>query len=374
MTFSSIPGLEEIKSKLIASVQSNHIAHALLFTGKPGSLNLSMALAFAQYLHCQNKQAGDACGTCAACSKGLKYIHPDTSFVFPVGNIKGDKDDERFKAEILKTWRAFLLEQPFGNLGDWMAAYGGEDKQASISREESREIIRTLSLKPFESPHKVMIIWLPEWMHPSAANGILKILEEPPPQTFFFLVTDAAEQLMPTIVSRTQKIQIPFLSDEVLENYLKEKFKVDEARLNDIVQLAEGDLNFAIQLIDSEDDHHQPKFIDWMRSCFKRDYMKLSALADEFHEADKLKQNNLLHYGLGMFRETLLQISGAGKLSRAKGPEARFVQDFSKVLNVPKIESVSKLFNESAYFLERNGSAKMIFMDLSIRVSKILNP
>ncbi len=374
MTFSSIPGLEEIKSKLIASVQSNHIAHALLFAGKPGSLNLSMALAFAQYLHCQNKQANDACGACPACSKSSKYIHPDTSFVFPVGNIKSDKDEERFKAEILKTWRAFLLERPFGNLGDWMEAYGGEDKQANISREESREIIRTLSLKPFESPHKIMIIWLPELMHPSAANGILKILEEPPPQTFFFLVTDAAEQLMPTIVSRTQKIQIPFLSDEVLENYLKENFKVDETRLNDIVQLAEGDLNFAIQLIDSEDDHHQPKFIDWMRSCFKRDYIKLSSLADEFHEADKLTQNNLLYYGLGMFRETLLQISGADKLSRAKGPEAKFVQDFSKVLNVPKIERVSKLFNESAYFLERNGSAKMIFMDLSIQVSKILNP
>lgn len=374
MTFSSIPGLEEIKAKLVGSVQSNHLAHALLFAGKPGSLNLPLALAFAQYLHCQNKQENDACGTCPACSKSLKYIHPDTSFVFPIGNIKGDKDDERFKAEILKTWRIFLLEKPFGNLDNWMEAYGGEDKQANISREESREIIRTLSLKPFESPHKIMIIWMPELMHPSASNGILKILEEPPPHTFFLLVTNAAEQLMATILSRTQKIQVPLLSDETLEAYLKKNHPVEEAKLHDIIQLAEGDLNFAIELIDSDEDHHQPKFIEWMRLCFKRDFGKLSAMADEFHEADKLSQNNLLHYGLGMFRETLLQVSGASSLSRAKGPEAKFVQDFSKVLSLPKIERVSKLLNDSAYHLERNGSAKMIFMDLSIQISRTFNP
>src|SRR5579871_6772584 len=181
MTFSSIPGLSEIKSKLTASVQSGHIAHAQLFAGKPGSLNLSMALAFANYLHCQNRTDNDSCGTCPACSKSLKYIHPDTHFVFPLGNVKGDKDEERFRAEILKTWRSFLIEQPFSDLGNWISFYGGEDKQALIAREESREIVRALSLKPFESENKVMVIWLPEYMHLSAANGILKILEEPPP-------------------------------------------------------------------------------------------------------------------------------------------------------------------------------------------------
>src|SRR6478609_1835336 len=218
MTFSSIPGLDEVKKQLTGSVQSNHIAHALLFAGKPGALSLPLALAFANYLHCQNKNGNDACGTCAACSKSLKYIHPDTSFVFPLGNVKGDKDEDRFKAEILKSWRQFLLEQPFGNLNDWANFYGGEDKQAIISREESREIIKTLSLKPFESPVKVMIIWQPELMHPSAANGILKILEEPPPHTYFILVTNAVDRLLPTIISRTQIVTVPLLFDEEVES------------------------------------------------------------------------------------------------------------------------------------------------------------
>jgi len=374
MTFSSIPGLDEVKKQLTGSVQSNHIAHALLFAGKPGALSLPLALAFANYLHCQNKNGNDACGTCAACSKSLKYIHPDTHFIFPLGNIKGDKDEERFRSEILKTWRSFLIEQPFGGLGNWIGFYGGEDKQALIAREESREIVRALSLKPFESPNKVMIIWLPELMHPSAANGILKILEEPPAHTFFLLVTNSAEQLLPTILSRTQVVHVPLLADEEVDRFLQKNHSLDEVERREIVQLAEGDLNFAIQLIDTEEDHHQTRFIDWLRSCFKKDYPKLLNLADEFHELDKLAQRNLLHYGLGMMRETLLRISGANEISRVKGAEEKFISDFSKIINLPKIETANRLMNEAMFHLDRNGSAKMIFMDLSLQLSKTINP
>ncbi|HTH54472.1 MAG TPA: hypothetical protein VL728_00415 [Cyclobacteriaceae bacterium] len=374
MTFSSIPGLEETKKQLTASVQSNHIAHALLFAGKPGALGFPMALAFAQYLHCTNKNGTDACGTCPACSKSLKYVHPDTHFVFPLGNISSDKDEDRFRAEILKTWRSFLIEQPFGNLAQWMAAYGGEDKQALIAREESRKIVQALSLKPFESPNKIMIIWLPELMHPSAANGILKILEEPPPQTFFLLVTNGAEQLLPTILSRTQIVHIPLLNDEDVEGYLSKNFELSDEQRQEIVQMAEGDLNFAIQLTSAEDDHHQQRFIDWMRSCFKKDYVKLLGLADEFHELDKLAQRNLFHYALSMMREALIQVSNAGSISRVKGAEEKFIKDFSKTVSLPKIEIFNKLINQATYHLERNGSAKMIFMDLSLQLSKTINP
>jgi DNA polymerase-3 subunit delta' len=132
MRFSDIPGSDFIKTKLIQTVKNGKMPHAQLFVGSEGALNLPMALAYSTYLHCENKGASDACGTCAACSKSLKYIHPDTNFVFPVGNVKGDKDQDQFKAEILKSWRAFLLEQPFGGLADWVNYYGGEDKQVNI--------------------------------------------------------------------------------------------------------------------------------------------------------------------------------------------------------------------------------------------------
>src|SRR5688572_15802963 len=253
MKFSSIPGLSETKKLLIDAVKNDHTAHAQLFVGAAGALNLPLALAYATYLHCQDRGENDSCGMCAACSKNLKFIHPDTHFVFPVSNIKGDKDEDRFKAEIMKSWRSFLLEQPFGNLSDWTTYYGGEDKQALISREESREIIKTLSLKPFESPYKVMVIWQPELMHPSAANGILKILEEPAAHTYFILVTNAADKLLPTIISRTQIISVPLLEDNDIERYLVDQ-GLEPKKSRNLAHIASGDLNEALKLAEGEED------------------------------------------------------------------------------------------------------------------------
>lgn len=375
MKFSDIPGLSEIKTTLIDSVRNQHIAHAQLFLGKPGALNLPLALAYTTYLHCQNKGTTDSCGTCAACSKSSKYIHPDTNFVFPLSNVKNDKDEDRFKSDILKDWRTFLTDQPFGDMGDWINVYGGEDKQAAISREAGREIIKTLSLKSFESPYKVMIIWQPELMHPSAANGILKILEEPPPNTFFLLVSNAADRLLPTVISRTQMVHVPQLSDEELNGYLLQKNpSLKEDRSQEIIQLADGNPGLALKLIDSEEDHFQSRFEEWMRSCFKRDYAKLVNYSEEFHDSDKLSQRNLFQYALSMMRESLLQFSGAGSIGRVKTSEVNFIQNFSKVMNVNKLEKINTLISDASYHLERNGSAKMIFLDLSLQISKTLNP
>ncbi|HEY9046370.1 MAG TPA: DNA polymerase III subunit delta [Ohtaekwangia sp.] len=374
MKFADIPGLADVKELLIDAVKNNHTAHAQLFVGAEGALNLPLALAYATYLHCENKGEHDACGTCAACVKNAKYIHPDTHFVFPLSNVKNDKDEDRFKAEILKSWRAFLLEQPYGTLDDWTNYYGGEDKLALISREESREIIKRLSLKPFESRHKVMIIWQPELMHSAAANGILKILEEPPPQTFFILVTNAADKLLPTIISRTQIVTVPLLHDEQVIAYMKAKYNLDERKADKVTQLAEGNLNFAIKLIDSEEDDNTKRFIEWMRACFRKSYGSLVAMADEYHSLDKLNQRNLISYSMNMMRESLLNISGASDMNRTRGDELKFVQDFSKVLTLDKVEKSFKLMNDASYHLERNGSAKMIFLDLSLKLSKTLNP
>lgn len=374
MKFSAIPGLTDTKKILIDSVTSGHIAHAQLFVGAEGALNLPLALAYAAYIHCQDKQPDDSCGVCPACSKSLKYIHPDTHFVFPLSNVKNDKDEERFKAEILKSWRVFLTEQPFGDLDDWTTSYGGEDKQALISREGSREIVKTLSLKPFESPYKVMIIWQPEFMHPSAANGILKILEEPAPHTYFILVTNAADRLLPTIISRTQIITVPLLADTDIEEYLVTRKSIDQKRAGAITQLAEGNLNLSLKLSENEEDDSAPLFIAWMRACFKKSFGSLVTLSEEFHALDKLRQRNILHYSMNMMRESLLQTSGATALHRIQGEELKFIQDFSSVMTIHKIEKSFTLLNDASYHLERNGSAKMIFLDLSLQLSKTLNP
>jgi DNA polymerase-3 subunit delta' len=371
MLFQSIPGLVAVKEKLIRSVQAGKIPHAQLFMGKEGALTLPLALAYATYIHCQNRKEADACGTCAACSKNLKYIHPDTSFVFPVGNVKGDKDEERFRADMLKNWRAFLLEQPFGTRNDWSHFYGGEDKQALISRDESREIIRALSLKPFESACKVMIIWQPETMHTTAANGILKILEEPPPNTFFILVSTSAEHLLPTIVSRTQRTQVPMLEDDALERFLRNHVPAGANRIAEVVRMADGDLALARELMETEQDEHHEQFVSWMRACFGLKFEQLVPLAETFHDLDRLQQRTWLTYSLAMMREALLHLGGASGIQRVTGIELSFIQNFSRQLTVARIEKIQLQLGDAIYFLERNGSAKMIFLDLSIQIGQI---
>lgn len=369
MKFQDIPGLKDAKKILTEAVKSNHIAHAQLFVGAEGALNLPLAIAYATYLHCENK-GDDCCGTCAACSKSAKFIHPDTHFVFPLSNVKGEKDEDRLKAEIMKSWRSFLADQPFGNLDDWCNSYGAEDKLSIISKDASREIIKTLSLKPFESKNKVMIIWQPETMHPAAANGILKILEEPSPNTYFILVTNAADQLMPTIISRTQIVTIPLLSDDELESYLKEKHGLADNNARKIVQLADGNINYALKLIGQEQDNSSAFFTEWMRACFSHKYATLVNMAEEYHGLDKLTQKNMISYSINMIRETLLFSSGAEVINRTRGEEREFVEKFSKVLDVNKIERSFQLLNDASFHLERNGSAKMIFMDLSLKMAQ----
>jgi DNA polymerase-3 subunit delta' len=374
MKFADIPGADFIKDKLIKSIGSGKIPHAQLFLGNEGALNLPLALAYTTFLHCENRQDTDACGVCGPCSKSVKFIHPDTNFVFPVGNMGADKDEERVKADRLKTFRSFLLEQPFGNLDDWTSFYGGEDKQVLISKDESREIIKSLSLKPFESRYKIMLVWQPEYLHSSAANGLLKILEEPPPFTIFLLVSNKAEKLLATILSRTQLIKVPMLADEELSIFLTEKKKVELQKAKKIVHLAEGNLNQALKLIDTEDEQSSEWFFNWMGACFQHRYDKLLLTSEEFHQLDRLSQRNLLYFSLSLVRETLLRLAGAGTINRVQGNDMERLQKLSVLLTVEKIERIQFLINEAIFHLERNGSAKMILFDSSIQLAKVINP
>src|SRR5690606_5511616 len=287
---------------------------------------------------------------------------------------KDEKDEERFKAEVLKSWRSFLLESPYGTLDNWTSYYGGENKNALISRNESREIIKSLALKPFESPFKVMIIWRPELMHPSAANGILKILEEPPPHTYFILVTNAADQLLPTILSRTQILSVPLLQDDEIAAWLSKHRNVPPEAAAKVALLADGKLAEAIRISDGEEEDHTQKFIDWIYACYEHKYGILVNMADAFHELDKIGQRHRLAYCLSMIRETLLELFNAEKIRRSRPEQGDFISRFAEKMDMKKIERAYVLLNDASYHLDRNGSAKMIFLDLSIKMAETVRP
>jgi DNA polymerase-3 subunit delta' len=202
----------------------------------------------------------------------------------------------------------------------------------------------------------------------------LKILEEPSPHTFFILVTNAADKLLPTITSRTQIVTIPLLKDEEVEQTLVERYATEPGRASRIAQLAEGNINYAIKLIDSEEDNNSQRFTDWMRACFRKSYGALVTMAEDYHALDKLSQKNLMAYGMNMMRETLLKVYDSASMNRSRGEELKFIQDFSKVMDLEKIEKTYTLMNDASYHLERNGSAKMIFLDVSLKLSRTINP
>jgi len=371
MKFADIHGLEEIKERLVTTVESNHMAHAIMLAGKPGAPNLPLALALSTFVLCENR-GKDACGTCDGCLKAEKFIHPDLNFVFPVAPVKGISGKDVISRSFMKEWRKFLLEDTFGSVDHWAVRFGGEDKELNISKEESRNIINTLSLKAFEGSHKVMLIWLPEYMHPAASNGILKILEEPAERTLFLLVTNDMESLMTTILSRTQIVQVRRFNETEMTGIIIEKYGVEKERAQVLAKITEGDISVAMDYIDHDEKDTPELFKKWMRSCFSRNLAGLVEHSEEFHRANKVEQKGLLKYMLYILRESMVFGLDSGDLGRSDDSDREFIGKFSKFLNEGKIGKITAMVDEAFYHLERNASARIMMLDLSLKISTLL--
>ncbi len=372
MQFAEIPGLPETKEKLINAVKHNHLAHALLFHGPEGSANLTLALALATFLYCENRTETDSCGTCASCQRMKRLVMPDLNFAFPViakqkEDEKDDEEDE--KGDVLTNWRKFASTQPYGNVHDFIYFNGFEKKQLNISKGAARKMIQALSLMSFEGGYKIMLIWAPEFLHPSAANALLKTIEEPPAKTLFMLVTSQADQLLTTILSRTQKILVRAFSDEEIRTHLVNSGLCDPKAAEQIAMLADGNLREAYRMIDQVEDRQVAQIRDWFRLCASKNLKEIFEEADRFHKADKEAQKSLLLTGLNVAREILLKNFDLDLLLRTTEEDRRFIDNISKkVLTEDHVIKLYESFNKAHYHLERNGNAKMIFTDLSMDI------
>lgn len=370
MRFSDIPGLESLKQKLVEAVKSSHVAHAQLFAGKEGSGALSMALAFATFLNCE-QPGDDACGSCSQCQKNAKFIHPDVNFIFPTAATAKLARDKASSDKFLKEWRTFLMEKPYGNMADWSAHFGWENKLLSIPTHEKSAIAQTLALKAFEGKYKVMIIWLPELMHPNTANGILKILEEPPANTIFLMVSQDPNRLLTTITSRTQKLLINDFTDEEVVAFLIEQYQVEPSAAQRMAYFAEGNLRKAIILSQGIEDDTQAVFKDWFRQCYTFDFEMLVAMADTFHKKGKEFQQELLRTAGRIVREALITEVPVPELSRMPEEEAPFLSKFSQVFSEEKVRKILPRIDEALYHIERNANPKILFLDLSLFIAQI---
>src|SRR4030043_1648286 len=281
MNFSQIPGHKETIAKLIRSVSEERVSHAQLFTGPEGCGSLALALAYAQYVSCENRSPRDSCGSCKSCVKYEKMIHPDLHFVFPV--IRDKTSGEPVSDNYIVEWREFVRNIPYFNLNKWLDSIEVGNAQGLIFAAEASEILKKLSLKAFESDFKIMVIWLPEKMHLSTANKLLKMIEEPPEKTLFLLVSEDPDKVVPTILSRCQLFKIPSFTRQEIETYLVSQFDINRTKASDIAQVANGNIIRAAELCENEDSSllNLNHFKTLMRLAWKRDIISIISWSEE---------------------------------------------------------------------------------------------
>ncbi len=378
MKFANIPGLEETKERLIAAVKNNHLAHALLFHGPEGSANLQMALALSAYLFCENPGENDICGECSSCQKMTKLIHPDLNFVIPQAGSTKEKDDDNDdekdkKVDFLSSFRTFAINNPFGNISDWIYHNNIEKKQLNISKSVSKEVIKTISLKSFEGGYKILMIWAPEYLHVNSANALLKILEEPPAKTVFLLVTSKPEQLLTTILSRTQKIMVRSFTDEEVKDYLVKYDLVGNEKSAQIASVSDGNLRLAVKMAAGEEDSNILEVRDFLRKAFEFNIDYLVQYIDELVKRDKENIRAFLNAYTQVIREVLLSKSQMEGLMRSPVGERDFLHKLAvNVMDESKLSLLFKEVNDALYFIDRNGSARLILMDLALKTYRIL--
>ncbi|MCS5490384.1 ATP-binding protein [Algoriphagus limi] len=375
MQFAQIPGLKETKERLTQAVQQNHLAHALLFHGPEGSASLAMPLALATYLYCENRTEDDSCGTCSSCQRMAKLVVPDFNFVFPRVSLtkEEEKRADEINAKLVANFREFCLHQTYGNVQDFIHLNHFEKKKLNISVGAAREVIRSLSLSSFEGSYKIMMIWGVEYLNIEASNALLKILEEPQPGTIFMLVTSQPDQLLTTILSRTQKINVRAFSDEEIQEYLVESGKCDEQVAKQISMIADGNIRVALRMVDQVEDRQVIWIRDWFRLCGMRRYGEIFDLAEKFQKTDLDFQRSIFQTGLNVAREILLQNANLEQLLRTQGEDRDFVHKIAThVLDEEAAGELYEKFNQAIYHIDRNGNPKLIFTDLSMDILKLL--
>ncbi|HOK26253.1 MAG TPA: DNA polymerase III subunit delta' [Bacteroidales bacterium] len=376
MNFARIPGHQETIEKLIKSVKENRVSHAQLFTGPEGCGSLAVALAFAQYISCENRHEKDSCGTCKSCIKYEKMIHPDLHFVYPVLKKKGSSE-EPTSDDYLPQWREFISNSPFRSINEWFEMIGSEESgQGMIYTAESSEIIRKLSLKPYESDFKIMIIWLPERMNQTSANKLLKLVEEPPEKTLFLMVSDEPDKIIPTILSRCQLVKIPAFKNEEIKSYLRNTLGATEKEADEIARLSQGNLLRAISIFEKDEATTQnlENFRTLMRHAWKRDIAAMIEWADRMASTGRETQKNFLEYSLRLLRENLmLSLKQHQKeLVFLSDEEAAFSEKFHPYITTGNCNKLAEEFNKAALHIEANGYAKLVFLDLALKVTKLI--
>ena len=381
MLFKDILGQDHIKNYLITTANAGRIPHAQLFIGPEGSGTLPMAMAYAQYILCNNSDGENTTGN-SACNLKFEHIsHPDMHFVYPITSTDEVKGDNVVSTNFLDQWRGFVKENPYGSLFDWYKKLEIPKKQGIISVKESAAINKNLSLKAYEGGYKVMIIWMADKMRTDAANKLLKLLEEPPEKTIFILISESIDDLLQTIISRCQVVDFLALPEQEITNALITTHKVEANLAKKIAHQCEGNYNKALHLLHKDDDDSvfEEWFINWVRAAFKAKG-NASVIADliswstTIAKEGRETQKNFLQFCIQFFRQALLLNYQATDLVYLEPNFENFkLEKFAPFVHGNNIADIFKELEDAMYHIERNGNSNIILTDLSIKLTRLLH-
>lgn len=372
MFFRDVIGQDDIKQRLVRSVKEERISHAQLFAGPEGTGKLGLALAYAQYISCRDRSETDSCGTCPSCHKYQKLAHPDLHFVFPVFN--SPKFKTPVSDDFIKEWREMVLKNHYFNLSQWLSFIDAGNAQGLIYERESDSIYRKLNLKSFESEFKVMIIWLPEKMHVSCSNKLLKLIEEPPNKTLFLLISENEEAVISTIRSRAQLIKVPFIDNDSIKNTLLEKEGVAPELIPDAVHLANGSYIKALEHLNPGEDYqfYFQKFQEMMRLAYSRKVLELMNWAEEMAAIGRDKQKAYFDVALRLVREYFIFNMKKMNLVYLNREEKEWGKRFAPFINERNIIPISEEFELGIKHISMNGNPRIIFLDTALRIVRLI--
>ena len=380
MQFSEILGQEHIKSHLTKSADLGRIPHAQLFVGPEGSGTLPMAIAYAQYLICNNQNAENS-GPNEACNiKFQKTSHPDLHFIYPTVSTEDVKTKPK-SIDFIVEWRQFLEQNKYGSLFDWYQILGVKNKQGEIRVDDSQEILKLLALKSYEGGYKIMIIWMADKLNIAASNKLLKLLEEPTDKTVFVLISENEEDIIQTIRSRCQVLHFNGLPEKVIADSLILNENIESKTAHKIAHQAQGNYNKALQLLqpDSESTFFEKWFVDWVRAAF-RAKGNAAAIQDLIQWSEQIAglgretQKKFLNFCIDMFRQALLLNYQTPDLVYIEPQVEKFkLENFAPFVNGNNINDIFKELSDAMYHIERNGNAKIILTDLSIKLTRLIH-
>ncbi|MCB9223715.1 MAG: DNA polymerase III subunit delta [Crocinitomicaceae bacterium] len=372
MLFKEVLGHKNLKEQLIAQVTSNRVSHAQLLLGPEGSGKLPLAISFAQYLLCDNPTDTDSCGECQHCTKVKSLTHPDLHFSFPV--VVSKTDGVSTSDDLRSEWNQLVSQQPYFSLNSWLKYLDDMGKNPIINVEGSSHILRKLSLKSYSDKYKIMIIWMAEQMNTQAANKLLKLIEEPPEQTIFLLIADNAETILPTIISRTQIINVPGYSTDEVASFLETRYQIEAGAAQTVAGLSQGNVVDAIETVqgDSAQSIYFELFVKLMRSAYAANPNELIEVAEEISLLERESQKNFIRYGLHIFRESIIMNYLKDKTLSLRDEELNFLNKFARFINNQNITEISEEFNLAYYHIERNANPKILFTDLVIKLTKLI--